>query len=251
MNEFVEPAIKCSLRQESDNANCITLSPTIRSQFDASNILTINDCRLRFAIKRSMDVLGSAFLLAFLAPVLLAVTLLVLADDGWPCLFAHRKVGRGGQIFNCLKFRTMRRDAREVLSKMLTMDPKSRADWAASGKLKQDPRITRIGAFLRSTSLDELPQLVNILRGDMSFVGPRPVVVRELEEFYAPLGGLAAYLAVRPGLTGPWQVSGRSDTGYADRVRLDTAYAMRPSLRSDAAILARTIKVVLSRKGAY
>lgn len=207
--------------------------------------------QVRPAAKRGIDLVGAALLLAFLTPVLLAITVLILADDGWPFLFAHPRVGRGGQTFNCFKFRTMRRDASEVLCQLLVKDAKLRADWGASRKLKQDPRITRIGIFLRSTSLDELPQLVNILRGDMSFVGPRPVVAHELEEFYAPQGGLAAYLAVRPGLTGPWQVSGRNDTGYADRVRLDTEYAMRPSLRSDAVILLRTIRVVLSRKGAY
>jgi exopolysaccharide production protein ExoY len=206
---------------------------------------------VRSFIKRCIDVVGAVFFLVILLPVLLGVTLLILIDDGFPVLFMHQRIGRAGRAFNCLKFRTMRRDAGEILNQMLAGDPEIRADWAAARKIKNDPRITRVGAFLRSTSLDELPQLVNILSGEMSFVGPRPVVAKELEEFYAPLGGLTAYLAVRPGLTGPWQVSGRSDTDYVNRVHLDTQYAMRPSLRSDAAILARTIKVVLSRKGAY
>lgn len=207
--------------------------------------------QLRVAIKRCLDLVGAAVLLPLLAPLLVIGSILVMADDGWPFLFAHERVGRNGRTFNCFKFRTMRRDADKAIDEMLARDSQSRAEWSASGKLKHDPRITRIGHFLRLTSLDELPQLVNILRGDMSFVGPRPVVARELQEYYAPLGGLSAYLAVRPGLTGPWQVNGRSNTGYTDRVRLDTEYVTRLSLRSDAVILARTIIVVLSRKGAY
>ena len=134
---------------------------------------------------------------------------------------------------------------------LLARDPAALAEWRAARKLRRDPRVTPVGRVLRATSLDELPQLINVLRGEMSLVGPRPVVQEELEQHYAPAGAAADYLSVRPGLTGPWQVSGRSDMDYRERVKLDADYARNPSLLRDLALLAYTVVVVLRRRGAY
>ncbi len=175
----------------------------------------------------------------------------VVAVDGGPVFFSHRRVGRGGRTFGCLKFRSMRPDADRHLAELLARDPAARAEWQAARKLRQDPRVTPFGRVLRATSLDELPQLINVLRGDMSLVGPRPVVQEELDQHYAPAAAAADYLSVRPGITGPWQVSGRSDMEYRERVALDAAYARNPSLRKDLALLAHTVVVVLRRQGAY
>ena len=205
---------------------------------------------LRPASKRAMDVVLSVTALLVLLPVLLALTAAVAADGG-PALFSHQRVGRGGRPFGCLKFRSMRLDADRQLAALLASNPTARLEWQATRKLRRDPRVTTIGRVLRATSLDELPQLVNVLRGDMSLVGPRPVVQEELEQHYAPAAAVADYLSVRPGVTGPWQVSGRSEMGYQERVALDTDYARNPSLRKDLALLARTVVVVLRRRGAY
>ena len=197
-----------------------------------------------------MDLTLAGTMLLVLLPVFLAITVAVAADGG-PVFFAHRRVGRGGRSFECLKFRSMRRDADELLTQLLAQEPAMRAEWQAMRKLRRDPRVTKIGRVLRATSLDELPQLINVLRGDMSLVGPRPVMQDELEQHYAPAAAAADYLSVRPGVTGPWQVSGRSDTDYNERVALDAAYARNPSLRKDVVLLARTVVVVLRRRGAY
>ena len=202
---------------------------------------------LRPALKRAMDVAGALALLVLLAPLLAVIALLVRADGG-PALFAHRRVGRGGADFACLKFRSMVVDSQARLEALLASDPAARAEWEATRKLRRDPRVTRVGRFLRATSLDELPQLINVLRGEMSLVGPRPVIRAELESLYG--AAAAHYISVRPGITGLWQVSGRSDTSYAQRVALDVAYVVRPSLWTDVKILLRTPLVVLARKGA-
>jgi len=198
-------------------------------------------------LKRAMDVLGAGAMLFVLSPVFLLLALLVRADGG-PAFFAHRRVGRDGEEFGCLKFRSMVIDSQARLEALLASDPAARAEWEATRKLKNDPRVTKIGRFLRATSLDELPQLLNVLRGEMSLVGPRPVIQSELDRFY----GAAAfhYMSIRPGITGLWQVSGRSDTSYAQRVALDVAYVARPSLWQDIKILLRTPMAVLSRRGA-
>ncbi|WP_217362905.1 sugar transferase [Roseicella sp. DB1501] len=204
--------------------------------------------RLRAAAKRAIDLIGAGSLLLLTAPAFFALALLIRADGG-PVFFAHQRIGRRGRRFGCLKFRSMVVDSGARLSALLESDPAARAEWEATRKLKDDPRVTRIGRFLRASSLDELPQLLNVLRGEMSLVGPRPVVASELAEHY----GEAArdYLALRPGVTGLWQISGRSDTSYATRVALDSHYARSPSLRTDLAILLRTPFVVLLRRGAY
>ncbi len=199
------------------------------------------------AAKRALDVAGAAALLVALAPVFLLIALLVRRDGG-PVFFAHTRVGRGGALFGCLKFRSMVTDSQERLRAHLAADPVARAEWDATRKLKNDPRVTRVGRFLRATSLDELPQLFNVLRGEMSLVGPRPVQQAELEGLYG--AAAAYYMAVRPGITGLWQVSGRSETSYAQRVALDVAYVAAGSFWQDVRILLRTPVAVLSRKGA-
>jgi Undecaprenyl-phosphate galactose phosphotransferase WbaP len=198
--------------------------------------------------KRALDIVGAGLGLVVLAPFFLIVAMMVRADGG-PAFFAHQRVGRGGKLFGCLKFRSMVIDSQARLEDLLANDPSARAEWDATRKLKNDPRITRIGRFLRSTSLDELPQLINVLRGEMSLVGPRPVQEAEIDRYYG--ASAAHYMAVRPGITGLWQVSGRSETSYESRVALDVAYVSRPSLLADIAILLRTPVAVLSRRGAH
>ncbi|GAA0584683.1 sugar transferase [Craurococcus roseus] len=205
---------------------------------------------LRPASKRAMDIALSAAMLLVLLPVFLAISAIVAADGG-PAFYSHKRVGRGGRTFGCLKFRSMRTDADRLLAELLARDPSARAEWEATRKLRRDPRVTPIGRLLRATSLDELPQLLNVLRGDMSLVGPRPVVQEELDQHYAPAAATADYLSVRPGVTGPWQVSGRSDVDYRQRVALDSQYARNPSLRKDIMLLALTVIVVLRCRGAY
>lgn len=198
--------------------------------------------------KRALDIIGAGVGLLLLAPFFLIVALMVRADGG-PAFFAHQRVGRGGKLFGCLKFRSMVIDSQARLETLLANDPAARAEWEATRKLKNDPRITRIGGFLRSTSLDELPQLINVLRGEMSLVGPRPVQEAEIDRYYG--ASAAHYMAVRPGITGLWQVSGRSETSYESRVALDVSYVSRPSLLADISILLRTPVAVLSRRGAH
>ncbi|MCA3315140.1 MAG: sugar transferase [Roseomonas sp.] len=198
--------------------------------------------------KRSLDIIGAGIGLVLLSPFFLIVALLVRADGG-PAFFAHQRVGRGGKLFGCLKFRSMVVDSQSRLEALLANDPAARAEWEATRKLKNDPRITPIGRFLRSTSLDELPQLINVLHGEMSLVGPRPVQEAEIDRYYG--ASAAHYMAVRPGITGLWQVSGRSETSYESRVALDVAYVSRPSLLADLSILLRTPVAVLSRRGAH
>jgi lipopolysaccharide/colanic/teichoic acid biosynthesis glycosyltransferase len=203
---------------------------------------------LRPAAKRTLDILGAGALLLLALPAFLVIAALVKLDGG-RAFYAHERVGRDGRLFGCLKFRSMVMDADRRLAALLATDADARAEWEATRKLKNDPRVTWIGRVLRATSLDELPQLINVLRGEMSLVGPRPVQASELAAFY----GAAAqhYMAVRPGITGPWQVSGRSDTSYAQRVALDVAYATQPSILTDVKILLRTPAAVLARRGAY
>jgi lipopolysaccharide/colanic/teichoic acid biosynthesis glycosyltransferase len=209
---------------------------------------TIGLLPINHAMKRLFDVIVSVSLLLVLSPLLLLLGLAVAADGG-PAMFRHHRVGRAGRAFGCLKFRSMSVTAEQDLVAHLAANPAAAAEWAAQRKLQHDPRITRLGAVLRATSFDELPQLLNVLRGEMSLIGPRPVVYEELEEYYCAIGR-RAYAATPPGITGLWQVSGRSGTSYAERVRLDIAYVNGWSLRQDMLILLRTIPAVLRRKGA-
>ncbi|CAB3760150.1 UDP-phosphate galactose phosphotransferase [Burkholderia sp. MSh2] len=203
--------------------------------------------RIGRMVKRSFDLAGASLLLVMLAPVLSGIAWTVRRDGG-PAIFGHERVGRNGRRFKCLKFRSMVTNADAALKALLERDPDARAEWDREFKLKNDVRITPVGRFLRKTSLDELPQLINVLRGDMSLVGPRPIVEAELERY-----GTDAryYLMAKPGMTGLWQVSGRNDTDYSTRVSLDVSYVREWSLRRDIGILFRTINVVLRGSGAY
>jgi undecaprenyl-phosphate galactose phosphotransferase len=167
---------------------------------------------------------------------------------GASAVFGHRRIGRKGKEFTCLKFRTMVANADEVLKRLLDNDPDARVAWSKDFKLRHDPRITRIGSFLRKTSLDELPQLWNVLRGDMSLIGPRPIVEDELSRYEENVG---YYLEVRPGMTGLWQVSGRNNVSYDTRVYLDTWYVKNWTLWYDVVVLLKTLKVVFGDKSAY
>ncbi|MFC0694799.1 sugar transferase [Paraburkholderia humisilvae] len=199
------------------------------------------------AIKRGFDVVVGIALLIALSPVL-AVIALAVRRDGGPIVFGHVRVGLNGRRFRCLKFRSMVVNADQVLKHLLETDPQARAEWEREFKLKHDVRVTAIGRFLRRTSLDELPQLWNVVRGDMSLVGPRPVIDQELERYGADVD---YYLMTKPGITGLWQVSGRSDTDYETRVSLDVAYVKNWSLARDITILFKTFKVVVYGSGAY
>lgn len=194
------------------------------------------------------DKLFSILALVALAPLILLISGLILVLEGRPIYFGHKRVGQDGKLFQCWKFRTMVRDAEKRLEEALQSDPELRLEWNATQKLKHDPRISPLGRFLRKTSLDELPQFWNILRGEMSVVGPRPVVSDELR-FYGP--HIRDYTSVRPGLTGAWQVSGRSNTTYDERVALDVNYIRNATLRTDLAIILRTFGAVLGQSGAH
>ena len=194
-----------------------------------------------------LNQLAATLLLILLSPVLAIVALLIWRRDGGPVLFTHYRVGHEGKLFRCLKFRTMLRNSEQLLADLLRNDPQARAEWERDHKLDNDPRVTRIGRFLRRTSLDELPQLLNVLRGEMNLVGPRPITVAELTRY----GGVRwHYLSVRPGITGLWQISGRNNTTYDERVALDRRYVEQRSFWLDVGILLKTLRAVAVREGA-
>jgi UDP-galactose-lipid carrier transferase len=198
-------------------------------------------------LKRIFDVLVGGFLVVMLLPIF-AILAALVAKDGGSAFFGHTRIGQNGRKFKCYKFRSMVPNADKVLRELLERDPVARAEWDKDFKLKHDIRVTRIGSLLRKTSLDELPQLWNVLRGDMSLVGPRPVIEMEIERYGEDA---AYYLLAKPGITGLWQVSGRNDTDYARRVFLDAWYVKNWSLWYDVSILFKTVSVVLKRDGAY
>ena len=183
-----------------------------------------------------------------LSPLMLIVAYQIWRIDGAPITFGHYRVGFKGRLFRCLKFRTMVRNSDEVLARLLAKSASARAEWERDQKLRNDPRVTRIGRFLRKTSLDELPQLFNILRGEMHFVGPRPVTVAEVKRYGA---SKRHYISVRPGLTGLWQVSGRNNTTYDERVQYDSDYVERRNPLFDSWIMLRTVKVLVTGDGAH
>lgn len=184
----------------------------------------------------------------FLAPLMVMVALAIFSYDQGPIVFAHRRIGKDGKSFPCLKFRSMAVDAEARLAEVLACDPDARAEWEKDHKLRNDPRVTKLGAFLRRTSLDELPQLFNVLIGNMSLVGPRPIVEAEIKKYGRRF---REYCAVKPGITGLWQVSGRNDTTYRARVAMDCIYAKRRTVALDLAVLFQTVPAVLSRRGSY
>jgi undecaprenyl-phosphate galactose phosphotransferase len=198
-------------------------------------------------LKWSFDQIAALTLVILLAPLLCSLVILVRRDGG-PALFRHRRVGAGGRTFDCIKFRTMVVDADTTLRRAIQQDRDLAAEWASTQKLSNDPRITPIGRFLRRSSLDELPQLLNVLRGEMSLVGPRPIVQAEVARYASDI---EHYYAAKPGLTGLWQVSGRSDISYTRRVKLDVWYVRNWTLWHDVAILFKTIPAVFLQRGAH
>lgn len=198
-------------------------------------------------LKRTFDIFGSLSIIFILSPLLLYISRTVKKDGG-PSIYGHERIGKNGKPFKCLKFRSMVVNSKEVLEELLKDNEEVNKEWQLTFKLKDDPRITKIGGFLRKTSLDELPQLFNVLRGEMSLVGPRPIIKEELERYNEEVD---YYLLSKPGMTGLWQVSGRSDVDYETRVYLDAWYVKNWSMWNDIAILFKTIIVVIKKDGAY
>ncbi len=201
------------------------------------------------AVKRIFDVLFSLSILVLFIPIFVAIAIAIRFSSKGPIVYSHQRIGRGGKKFGCYKFRTMYPDAEVKLKSILESNPELKREWEKSYKLKNDPRVTPIGSFLRKTSLDEFPQFWNVLKGDLSVVGPRPVIRDEIVKYYGEKA--AKVLSVRPGLTGLWQVSGRSNISYDSRILLDEEYINKQSLSLDIKLVLKTIPAMLSSKGAY
>ena len=191
--------------------------------------------------------LAALFLLVILSPLMALTALFIWCTDGAPILYGHYRVGLNGKLFRCLKFRTMALNSRQLLDELVANDPAAAETWRRDQKLTHDPRVTAIGALLRTTSTDELPQLINVVRGDMLLVGPRPITAPELVRYGRTRW---FYPSVRPGITGLWQVSGRNELSYGERVALDKRYIEQRTWLTDLWILVLTLRVVLLRKGA-
>lgn len=215
----------------------------------ATDVLTLSRESATHRVLKSLVEIVSLLLLApfmLLAAVLISV--MIRLDSVGPVVIGLPRVGRGGRLFRQWKFRTMTTDADERLHELLATDPARREEWECTRKLHDDPRLTRVGRLLRRTSLDELPQMFNVLVGEMSLIGPRPIAPDEVDRYGSKL---PLYLTVRPGLTGLWQVSGRSDLTYPQRVALDTHYVLNWSIKLDLLIVFRTVWIVLTGRGAY
>lgn len=204
-----------------------------------------NVCPASSKLKRQFDIFGAVIGIILFAPLMIGIALAIMTQGG-SAFFQHRRVGRNGHPFDCLKFRTMVPDANEKLAELLATDPAARRQWETAQKLVSDPRITPLGKFLRLTSLDELPQFFNVLKGEMSLIGPRPITNDEVPR-YGPL--FADYANCRPGMSGMWQVSGRNKLDYQSRVQLDSNYAKNWNLWLDIKILLRTFGVLLNPNG--
>jgi len=206
-----------------------------------------NEIGANTSAKRILDVVVASIALIFVLPLLVVVGVLIRLQDGGQAVYSQKRYGRNGRTFKCYKLRSMVANADQRLIEILAQDPDARIEWDQTQKLTHDPRITPLGRFIRKTSIDELPQLFNILKGEMSIVGPRPIVENEITkygEFYRD------YCSVRPGLTGLWQVEGRSDTTYEQRVQLDVKYATTRNFTGDIMIMLRTVPAVLLSRGA-
>jgi Undecaprenyl-phosphate galactose phosphotransferase WbaP len=208
------------------------------------NNLLDNGSRL---VKRAIDLASSALLTLFLLPLMAIISVLVVVESGFPVFYLQKRLGRRGRPFHMCKFRTMNHNSAEILERYLASNSELRREWAENHKLRNDPRITRVGKVLRKTSLDELPQLWNVLKGEMSLVGPRPIVSAEVAMYRETY---SLYSKTTPGLTGLWQVSGRSRTTYAERVAYDSYYVRNWSVWMDIYLLAKTVGTVLSGDGA-
>lgn len=198
-------------------------------------------------MKRACDLVLAVLVAPFILPIILALYIAVRLDGG-PGFFGQERVGRGGRRFTCWKMRTMVVDAEQALQKACESDPRVADEWDRMQKLENDPRVTRIGRFLRETSLDELPQIWNVIRGDMSFIGPRPFMVDQ-QQLYLDAGGGDGYFKMRPGISGLWQTEGRGTTTFISRIRYDNEYYAKVSLLTDLKIVLKTILVVLRRTG--
>lgn len=214
-------------------------------------ILTVQNNLVRFipqVLKRGFDIIASSILLLLCLPVLMLPAAGLIGIRGGNVVFGHERIGQYGKTFKCLKFRSMVNNSAEVLEKLLDNDPAARAEWNKNFKLRKDPRITWFGQIIRKSSIDELPQLFNVLKGDMSLVGPRPIIAEELERYKDQQD---LYNMVRPGITGLWQISGRNDVSYEERLELDSWYSRNWSLWYDIVILCKTLGVVIKRTGSY
>jgi exopolysaccharide production protein ExoY len=220
--------------------------PRIGEAVHSSSTLPVMDRPLGGTTKRAFDILLASIVLLVSAPLLLLLAAVIKLTTGGPAIFAHERIGYGGRAFPCFKLCTMVPNGNEVLQAHFAGHPEALREWVATQKLRQDPRVTWLGQLLRRSSLDELPQLLNVLRGEMSCVGPRPIVAAELER-YGP--EIETYLSARPGMTGAWQVGGRSRLDYAQRVALDTHYVRTWTFMGDLVILLKTIPVAASLDG--
>lgn len=226
--------------------NIIALRPGLLAP---AELIDLQSKRSRF-VKRTGDIVFSLSVLTVGAPIFIALALLVRASSRGPIFYVQPRIGRDYKTFGCVKFRTMRKDSDKILHSLLSSSPELKEEFAKDHKLKNDPRITKIGTFLRRSSLDELPQFLNVLMGEMSVVGPRPIVRAELPRYGHHMNEV---LAVRPGMTGLWQVSGRNNLTYRQRVRLDLRYSRSRNFAMDFRIVLKTIMVVLNPRdrGAY
>ena len=197
---------------------------------------------------KSVDFLSALAILAILSPAMLMLAAAIWLGDGGSPIFGHRRYGKSGRTFICYKFRSMALNADAKLAHMLATDPEARAEWQHDHKLRRDPRVTGLGRIIRKLSVDELPQLINVLRGEMSLVGPRPIVAAEVWRYGRHF---VEYCSVRPGITGIWQISGRNDTGYRRRVAMDRIMTRRMSPRLYLRVLVGTARSLVTRQGAY
>lgn len=216
--------------------------------FEVTLAMTEEEIR-HLPLKRTFDLLFSLFALLITFPLFMTIAILIRLQSAGPIIYAHERIGRGGKMFKCFKFRSMYADADLRLRELLKNDAALAEEWEKHHKLKNDPRITPIGAFLRKSSLDELPQFLNVLKGDLSVVGPRPVVQAEIQKYFKEKA--PKILSVRPGITGLWQVSGRSNTSYEHRIALDEHYVENHNFLFDILLVLKTIPALLSRRGAY
>lgn len=227
------------------------VSVTTQVSFEAPTALrneTSRAARRDAMLTRAIDVSLAVAAVLLLLPLLVLILVALKLTSPGPVLFAHRRIGKGGQLFPCYKFRSMVVNSAQVLERHLAECPEAHAEWLRDQKLRNDPRVTTIGKLLRRTSLDEVPQIFNVLRGEMSIVGPRPIVEGEIVRYRQYIFD---YMSVKPGITGLWQISGRNNTTYRRRVALDTAYARTRNVRLDLAIMARTVPAVVLGSGCY
>ncbi len=245
LHEYQSPEARIAAIEDSYSYNEIAGRP----YFEAQRRVRLPADLFRYRmIKRGLDIVLVVASLPVTIPILALVAVLVKLSSPGPVFYSHRRIRKSGSFFSMWKFRTMCQNSTEVLEQYLTKNPKARAEWNRTHKLRNDPRITAVGSFLRRYSIDELPQLWNVLTGQMSLVGPRPIVAAEVEKYGDCFG---CYCQVKPGLTGLWQVSGRSRVSYEKRVALDCDYVKGWSLVHDFVILLKTFVAVLNRDGAF